>query len=40
MNGDWSIQAIKGLAGYSDGGSYEVRDVLAVITGKLGIDGG
>jgi len=25
MNVDWSIQAIKGLAGYSDGGSYEVR---------------
>jgi hypothetical protein len=36
MNGHWSIQAIKGLPGYSDGGSYEVRDASAVITGKLG----
>ena len=36
MNGRWSIQAIKGLPGYSDGGSYEVRDASAVITGKLG----
>ena len=35
-NGHWSIQAIKGLPGYSDGGSYEVRDASAVITGKLG----
>jgi hypothetical protein len=36
MNGHWSIQAIKGLPGYSDSGSYEVRDASAVITGKLG----
>jgi hypothetical protein len=36
MNGHWSIQAIKGLPGYTDGGSYEVRDTSAVITGKLG----
>jgi hypothetical protein len=36
MNGHWSLHAVKGLAGYDDGGSYEVRDVTAVITGKLG----
>jgi Caspase domain len=36
MNGHWSIHAIKGLPGYSDSGSYEVRDASAVITGKLG----
>jgi hypothetical protein len=36
MNGRWSIQAIRGLPGYSDSGSYEVRDASAVITGKLG----
>jgi hypothetical protein len=36
MNGRWSLHAIKGLAGYDDGGSYEVRDTTAVITGKLG----
>ena len=36
MNGRWSIQAIKGLPGYSDSGSYEARDASAVITGKLG----
>ncbi|HLZ05349.1 MAG TPA: caspase family protein [Bradyrhizobium sp.] len=36
VNGHWSIHAIRGLAGYSDGGSYEVRDASAVITGKLG----
>ena len=35
-NGHWSIHAMKGIAGYSDGGSYEVRDTTAVITGKLG----
>ena len=35
-NGHWSLHATKGLAGYSDGGSYEVRDTTAVITGKLG----
>jgi hypothetical protein len=28
--------AIRGLAGYTDGGSYAVRDTAAVITGKLG----
>ncbi len=28
--------ANKGLTGYDDGGSYEVRDATAVITGKLG----
>jgi hypothetical protein len=36
INGHWSIHAIKGIAGYDDGGSYEVRDTTAVITGKLG----
>jgi caspase domain-containing protein len=36
MNGRWSIQATKGLPGYSDSGSYEVRDTSAVISGKLG----
>jgi hypothetical protein len=36
-NGHWSIHAIRGLSGHSDGGSYEVRDTAAVITGKLGI---
>jgi hypothetical protein len=35
-NGRWSIHATKGLTGYKDGGSYEVRDTTAVITGKLG----
>jgi len=37
MNGRWSLEAIKGLKGWSDSGSYEVRDTSAVITGKLGI---
>jgi Caspase domain len=36
MNGHWSIHAMKGIAGYEDGGSYDVRDTTAVITGKLG----
>lgn len=27
---------MKGIAGYGDGGSYEVRDTTAVITGKFG----
>jgi hypothetical protein len=36
MNGHWWLRANKGLAGYDDGGSYEVRDATAVITGKLG----
>ena len=36
MNGHWSIHAKRGLAGYIDGGSYEIRDTTAVITGKLG----
>jgi Caspase domain len=36
MSGRWSIQATKGLPGYSDSGSYEVRDTSAVISGKLG----
>jgi hypothetical protein len=36
MNGHWTLHATRGLAGYSDGGSYEVHDPTAVITGKLG----
>ncbi len=36
INGHWSIRANRGLTGYDDGGSYEIRDSAAVITGKLG----
>ena len=36
VNGHWSIHANRGLTGYEDGGSYEIRDAAAVITGKLG----
>jgi hypothetical protein len=36
MSGHWSMHVIRGLAGYDDAGSYEVRDTTAVITGKLG----
>jgi len=36
INGHWSIHANRGLTGYSDSGSYEIRDIAAVITGKLG----
>ncbi|QOZ54456.1 caspase family protein [Bradyrhizobium sp. CCBAU 53338] len=35
-NGRWTLHAIRGLAGYSDAGVYEIHDALAVITGKLG----
>ncbi|MBC9878648.1 hypothetical protein G8O24_15005 [Bradyrhizobium sp. INPA01-394B] len=35
-NGRWTLHAIRGLSGYSDGGGYEIHDALAVITGKLG----
>jgi hypothetical protein len=36
-NGRWSLHALKGLAkDYTDGGSYELHDTIAVITGKLG----
>lgn len=35
-NGRWSLHALRGLSGYSDGGAYEIHDALAVITGKLG----
>jgi hypothetical protein len=35
-SGRWSLHASKGLPGYEDSGSYEVRDATAVITGKLG----
>ena len=36
INGHWSIHANRGFTGYDDGGSYEIRDSAAVITGKLG----
>jgi Caspase domain len=36
LNGHWSIHANRGLSGYDDSGSYEIRDAAAVITGKLG----
>ena len=36
MNGHWTLHATKGMAGWADGGSYELRDTTAVITGKLG----
>ena len=36
MNGHRTLHATRGIAGYADGGSYEVRDATAVITGKLG----
>jgi hypothetical protein len=36
-NGRWTLRALKGLSkDYSDGGSYEIHDTIAVITGKLG----
>lgn len=35
-NGQWTLRALRGLSGYSDGGTYEIHDALAVITGKLG----
>ncbi len=36
-NGRWTLRALKGLPkDYSDGGSYEIHDTIAVITGKLG----
>ena len=36
-NGRWALHALKGLSkDYSDGGSYETHDTIAVITGKLG----
>jgi hypothetical protein len=35
-NGRWSLHAVKGLSGYSDGGAYEIRDAQAMITGRLG----
>jgi hypothetical protein len=36
MSGHWSLHTNKGLPGNDDGGSYEIRDTTAVITGKLG----
>jgi hypothetical protein len=36
INGRWPIHANRGLTGYDDGGSYEIRDTAAGITGKLG----
>ena len=35
-NGRWSIRALSGVRGYTDGGTYEVHDTIAVIKGKLG----
>jgi hypothetical protein len=35
-NGHWTLHTIRGLNGYVDGGSYEIHDTIAVITGKLG----
>jgi|SRR5579862_6618887 len=35
-NGHWTLHALKGLRNWSDGGSYELHDTIAVITGKLG----
>ncbi|VIO80859.1 caspase family protein [Bradyrhizobium ivorense] len=35
-NGRWTLHALRGLRNYSDGGSYEIHDATAVITGKLG----
>jgi hypothetical protein len=35
-NGHWTLRAVRGLSGYSDGGAYEIRDTLATITGRLG----
>jgi hypothetical protein len=35
-NGHWTLHALKGLRNYSDDGSYEFHDDVAVITGKLG----
>jgi hypothetical protein len=36
-NGRWMLHALKGISkDYSDGGSYEIHDTIAVITGKLG----
>jgi hypothetical protein len=35
-SGHWTLHALKGLRNWSDGGSYELHDTIAVITGKLG----
>ena len=35
-NGRWTLHALRGLSGYSDGGAYEIHDALAMITGRLG----
>jgi hypothetical protein len=35
-NGHWTLHTLRGLNGYSDGGSYEMHDTIAIITGKLG----
>ena len=35
-NGHWSLRALKGVRGYTDGGTYEVHDTIAIIKGKLG----
>ena len=35
-DGHWTLHTLRGLNGYVDGGSYEIHDTIAVITGKLG----
>jgi hypothetical protein len=35
-NGHRTLHAVRGLQGYSGGGSCEMHDTIAVITGKLG----
>src|SRR5579871_3224571 len=35
-NGHWTLHAVKGLRNWDDGGSYDVHDTTAAITGKLG----
>jgi hypothetical protein len=35
-NGHWTLHTVRGLKGYSDAGSYEMHDTVAIITGKLG----
>jgi hypothetical protein len=35
-NGHWSLRSLRGVRGYTDGGTYEVHDDSALIRGKLG----
>lgn len=34
-NGHWTLRSLRGMK-YSDGGTYEVHDTIAIIKGKLG----